>query len=156
MSDDRERESLKDEVNTAIEEARMVLPGIQALFGFQLIAVFNNRFESLGEAQQVAHLVSIALIVLSIGAMMAPAAFHRIGERGWVSRRLIDLTPNFLTAGMSLLVGGISIEVGLVAELIVHRMSVAIGLAIATAIVLYLMWLVLPVIYRRKHRPPRS
>ncbi|TLG71825.1 hypothetical protein [Methylocystis sp. B8] len=28
----------------AIEEARMVLPGIQALFGFQLIAVFNNRF----------------------------------------------------------------------------------------------------------------
>ena len=26
----------------AIEEARMVLPGIQALFGFQLIAVFNN------------------------------------------------------------------------------------------------------------------
>jgi hypothetical protein len=28
----------------AIEEARMVLPGIQALFGFQLIAVFNERF----------------------------------------------------------------------------------------------------------------
>jgi hypothetical protein len=26
----------------AIEEARMVLPGIQALFGFQLIAVFQR------------------------------------------------------------------------------------------------------------------
>ena len=26
----------------AIEEARMVLPGIQALFGFQLIAVFSQ------------------------------------------------------------------------------------------------------------------
>jgi hypothetical protein len=27
-----------------LEECRMVLPGIQALFGFQLIAVFNARF----------------------------------------------------------------------------------------------------------------
>jgi hypothetical protein len=31
----------------AIEEARMVLPGIQVLFGFQLIAVFNERLKSL-------------------------------------------------------------------------------------------------------------
>jgi hypothetical protein len=31
----------------AIDEARMVLPGIQALFGFQLIAVFNERFAQL-------------------------------------------------------------------------------------------------------------
>ena len=30
----------------AIEEARMVLPGIQALFGFQLVTVFNDRFPS--------------------------------------------------------------------------------------------------------------
>jgi len=28
--DERERESLKDETRTAIEEVRMVLPGIQA------------------------------------------------------------------------------------------------------------------------------
>jgi hypothetical protein len=29
----------------AIEEARMVLSGTQALFGFQLIAAFNERFQ---------------------------------------------------------------------------------------------------------------
>jgi hypothetical protein len=33
--------TLEEETRTIIEEARMVLPGIQALFGFQLIAVFN-------------------------------------------------------------------------------------------------------------------
>ncbi len=27
-----------------IEECRMILPGIQALFGFQLIVVFNSTF----------------------------------------------------------------------------------------------------------------
>ena len=39
-------EALKDAVEQALEEARMVLPGIQALFGFQLIAVFNQRFDT--------------------------------------------------------------------------------------------------------------
>lgn len=32
-------ESLKDEVNHSEQEARMVLPGIQALFGFQKVEV---------------------------------------------------------------------------------------------------------------------
>jgi hypothetical protein len=39
--------SLEEETRTVIEEARMVLPGIQAVFGFQLIAVFNSGFHSL-------------------------------------------------------------------------------------------------------------
>jgi hypothetical protein len=30
-----------------LEECRMVLPGIQALFGFQLVAVFNTPFKQL-------------------------------------------------------------------------------------------------------------
>jgi Family of unknown function (DUF6328) len=39
----------------AIEEARMVLPGIQALFGFQLMAVFNQRFNELTAGEQLIH-----------------------------------------------------------------------------------------------------
>jgi hypothetical protein len=30
-----------------VDEARMLLPGIQALFGFQLIAVFNQTFSQI-------------------------------------------------------------------------------------------------------------
>ena len=38
------RESL-EEATHATDEARMVLPGVQgAILGFQLIAVFNQRF----------------------------------------------------------------------------------------------------------------
>jgi hypothetical protein len=36
----------------AIEEARMVLLGIQALFGFQLIAAFNDNFKQLTGASR--------------------------------------------------------------------------------------------------------
>ena len=45
MAEEDESESLETEVEQALEEARMVLPGIQALFGFQLI-VFR-RFKAL-------------------------------------------------------------------------------------------------------------
>ena len=38
------KEPLEKVVEHLEEEARMILPGIQALFGFQLIAVFNQRF----------------------------------------------------------------------------------------------------------------
>ncbi len=35
--------------------------GIQALFGFQLIAVYNNRFTELSPPDQVLHFVALAL-----------------------------------------------------------------------------------------------
>src|SRR6266481_2681346 len=43
-----------------LDECRMVLPGIQALFGFQLIAVFNARFEEkLSFSELRLHLLAI-------------------------------------------------------------------------------------------------
>lgn len=39
-----EKISLSEAVTHLLEECRMVLPGIQALFGFQLIVVFNPTF----------------------------------------------------------------------------------------------------------------
>ena len=54
MPDEQKTESLETEVEQILEEARMVLPGIQALFGFQLIAVFNQRFdEALERSREV-------------------------------------------------------------------------------------------------------
>jgi hypothetical protein len=45
--------SLDSAASHLLEECRMVLPGIQALFGFQLIAVFNQNFgESLSRGNR--------------------------------------------------------------------------------------------------------
>ena len=47
---------LEKAVTYALEDARMILPGIQALFGFQLVAVFNERFaEIFDETGQALH-----------------------------------------------------------------------------------------------------
>src|SRR5438477_4134793 len=84
-----------------LEECRMVLPGIQALFGFQLIAVFNQGFgEKLSEPQQVMRLGAIILVALAIGRVMAPAAVPRQSEPREVSERFVWLSSNLLLASM--------------------------------------------------------
>ena len=88
--------SLEEETRTVIEEARMVLPGIQAFFGFQLIAVFNSRFQDLTHTEQVLHLVALLMLAVSIALIMTPAAYHRIAVRGMVSRHFIELASRFL------------------------------------------------------------
>src|ERR1700757_2185815 len=69
--------SLDAAASHLLEECRMVLPGIQALFGFQLIAVFSPGFEKLGPAEQRLHFIAIALVVLAVAIIMTPAAYHR-------------------------------------------------------------------------------
>lgn len=151
-TDQRERESLKDETSTAVEEVRMVLPGIQALFGFQMIAVFNERFQHLPPRAQNLHVAALAFVGLAIALVMAPAAYHRIGERGWVSRRLINLTSNYLTAAMVALLIGLSADLGLVAGIVLSRVwGIALGLLMGCACTLY--WIVLPLIHRLRFRP---
>jgi len=68
-----ENESLQKQAQQTIEEARMVLPGIQALFGFQLIAIFNARFEELTLHEQYLHFSALLLVALAIALIMAPA-----------------------------------------------------------------------------------
>ena len=67
-----QRESLEDETRAILEEARMVLPGVQALLGFQLVAVFNARFEDLPSELQIVHLVALIAVAVSMSLVMSP------------------------------------------------------------------------------------
>src|SRR5215831_14956226 len=80
-------QSLEEAADILINEARMVLPGLQALFGFQLIAVFTERFASMSPWLQGLHLFATGLVALAVALIMTPAAYHRIAERGFVSKR---------------------------------------------------------------------
>jgi hypothetical protein len=79
---------LGETVRQILEEAWMMLPGVQTLFGFQLIVVFNQRFQDrLSPTEQRLHLVAMALIAIAGGLLMAPAAYHRRAEPESISGR---------------------------------------------------------------------
>jgi hypothetical protein len=149
------REAISLEAATAyiLEECRMVLPGIQALFGFQLIAVFADGFrERLSAAEQLLHLAAIVLVTIAIALVMAPAALHRQSEPDAVSQRFIDTSSTLLLAGMFPLALGIVLDVYLITGVIVGTPMAGGVVAAALLGVFAALWLWLPARERRRRR----
>ncbi len=128
-----------------------MVPGMQALFGFQLIVVFTNSFkEELSPTERVLHLVAILLVTIAIALVIAPAALHRQMEPMAVSRRFIAISSRLLMASMAPLAAGICLDVYIVARVI---LGTSVGAAIIAALLLgvfIVFWLVVP---RRARRP---
>jgi hypothetical protein len=73
---------LHKKIEQMLTEARVVLPGAQALFGFQLAIVLTQSFEQLPRGSQTIHAAAIFLVGLAVVLLMAPAAYHRIVYAG--------------------------------------------------------------------------
>jgi magnesium-transporting ATPase (P-type) len=146
--EDLDKEELDKRAQNAIEEARMVLPGIQALFGFQLVAVFNQRFPQIPMQQQMLHYAALLLIAVAIGLIMAPAAYHRIVEEHSVSRFFIRLASVMIATSMLPLLTAISFEIYILGHLVLDNDQASFWIAIATATFLATLWYVFPFIVR--------
>jgi hypothetical protein len=141
--------SLEQETRTVIEEARMVLPGIQAVFGFQLIAVFNNGFHDLKPPEQLLHLGALLLVVIAIALIMTPASYHRITERGIVSQRFVEIASRLLALAMLPLMLGLTLDLFVVSRLILNDVAISIGIVAVLVIMFFGLWYVFPWIERR-------
>lgn len=123
----------------------MVLPGIQALFGFQLIAVFNQGFEEkLSTVQQQLHLVSIILTICAVGLVMTPAALHRQIDPLAVSRRFIEWSTMLLLLSMFPLGVSISLELYIIAQIITGSFWLSLLAASGVVVLFSALWVLLP------------
>lgn len=144
---------VEKQVQETMEEARVVLPGMQALFGFQLIAVFNQKFQELTAREQLAHFASTLLVVLGIALIMTPAAYHRQVEPGKATTSFLKLASVFIAAAMVPLMLALSVEVYLLARIIIENRAVSIVLAGVQLAIFAGLWFVLPWIKRRRLKP---
>jgi cation transport ATPase len=147
-NDKVDNEELDKRAQNAIEEARMVLPGIQALFGFQLIAVFNQRFPQIPASQQLLHYCALLLVGAAIGLIMAPAAYHRIAEQHSVSRFFIQLASLMIAISMLPLLTAISFEIYILGHLVLDNDQASFWIAIAMAAFLAMLWYGFPFLAR--------
>src|SRR6185295_10191036 len=112
-------ESLKDALSHTLDEARMVLPGVQALFGFQLIAVFSDGFaQRLSDFEQDLHLVAIVLVTVAIALVMTPAAYHRQVDRRRATGEFLAMASRLVSGAMLPLAAGLSLDLHLVARVV--------------------------------------
>ena len=69
-------------IEQLLVEARVILPGAQALLGFQLAIVLTQSFEGLPVTSKIVHAASLFLVALAVMLLMAPASYHRIVYAG--------------------------------------------------------------------------
>ena len=145
MKASREQLPLSEAVTHLLEECRMVLPGIQALFGFQLIAVFNSTFrERLSSTEQCFHLAAIGLVAIAVALVMAPAAPHSQTSPQAATQDFITIATRLLLLSMFPLMLGISFDFYLIARLILNNTLISLSLSTILLVVFATLWFLLP------------
>jgi hypothetical protein len=74
--------TMAERIRTINTEARIVLPGVQALLGFQFAAFLMQGFDKLPETAKRVHLAGLVALALAVIFLMAPPAYHRIAAHG--------------------------------------------------------------------------
>ena len=97
------KQSLETRIVQALTELRMILPGAQALFGFQFAAVLTDSFGWLSGTSKAVHLMSEGLVAVAIVMLIAPAAYHRIAAEGNAEERVLRYTVRMMLPAVGLL-----------------------------------------------------
>ena len=146
----REQLDLTEAASYLLDECRMVLPGVQAIFGFQLVAVFSERFaRDLAPVDQRLHFVSLTLVALASALLMMPAAYHRMTRVSQVSERFVSTCSRLLLLALVPLAVGLSLDYYVIGALIFGHDGVAATAAALLLAVITSLWFLFP----RSRRP---
>lgn len=144
-----EQDYFEHRVSHLLEEARMILPGVQTLFGFQLIAVFNQRFTTaLTPPLQQLHLVALVLVAVAVALVMTPAAYHRLLMPDRATQRFLVICSRLLLVSMVPLMFSMSLDIYIIARVILGDHSSAEVLAGGLLLVFTTFWVILPMRWR--------
>jgi hypothetical protein len=145
---------LKDKIKQVLTEARVVLPGAQALLGFQFIAILMESFDRQPKWLAYTHLASLGFVALATILLMTPAAYHRLVEEGEDSEHFHRIASRLLLAAMAVLPVGICGDVFVVTMKVTNDFAVALGAGLGLLAVCYGLWFGYTT-YRRAEREGR-
>lgn len=144
MSNATHGTSVHDKIDYVLTEARVILPGAQALFGFQLLVPLIKAFETLPATARTVHFVALLLVAVTIVLLISPAAIHRIAFEGADDPRFLRLASRFVTAALIPLALGVASEMYVAGMRLLPGSSLVAWTAAAAACVLLGFWYALP------------
>jgi hypothetical protein len=150
-----EPKKIDEEMRNLMEEARVVLPGLQALFGFQTIAVFNERFEALATYDKVCHLLGLAMVIISVAMTMTPASYYR-ALRGNATANMARMSSRMIRGALTPLAVGLGLDMFTVIDVATGVASISIVMGLATFALMISLWFVLPTFEKMRHQSTRS
>jgi hypothetical protein len=145
------RMELHEKIDQMLTEARVVLPGAQALLGFQLAIILTETFERHDPAIKWIHGAALLCMCVTIVLLMAPAAWHRIVFGGEDSEEFHRVGSRFVTWSTVPLAIGLSADLFVVGTRIVGPAAAATA-AVVVAVGLLGLWQALPAVMRRRRQ----
>jgi hypothetical protein len=141
---------LEDRIDFVLTEARVVLPGVQALLGFQLVVVLTEAFSKLPGSSALVHLAALAAIAISAVLLIAPAAHHRIVFGGEDSEEFLPIASAYLLAATVFLAVGMAADCYVIVAKVLDSSTWGAAAAVATGVACLSLWHVGPLIARRR------
>jgi hypothetical protein len=142
-------------VEHMLTESRVLLPGAQALFGFQLTVLLTAQFDKLADNSKLMHAFALCSIALAIILLMTPAALHRISFGGQNTESFHRMGSALVIAAAVPLALGISADIYVAVAKALGSMAIGVAVAAALAVLLAVLWFVQPLMLRHKHHPVR-
>jgi len=131
---------LKTKIEQLLTEARVIIPGGQALLGFQFIATLTRPFSQLPGSVQIVHAAGLCAVALAVLVLMTPAAVHRIAFHGEDDEDFFRIGSMLVIAAPLPLAVGIAADVFVVCYTISESMTAAVSAASLALVVLLSFW----------------
>src|SRR3954449_2153656 len=144
--DEDEGERLDRELIELLNELRVVMPGVQVLFGFLLTVPFQQRFSMVDDFQRIVYFATLLVTAASAAFLMGPSAFHRLTFREGQKPYLIALGTRQTIVGMALLALAMNGALLLLTDVLFHSLTVAITVGCSATL---FAWLWFGVAFRR-------
>lgn len=145
----RKEPELHEKINQMLTEARVILPGAQALLGFQFVVTMTKAFHDLPSAIQNVHFLALGAVLTAVTLLIAPAAVHRLGFGGQDVERMHDIGSNLLTIALVPLAAGIAIDVYVAFAKVIPGKIPLVGGLMSFA-VLATLWYAVPLVIRAR------
>ena len=97
---------LATQVEQLLTEARLIIPGAQALLGFQLTVTLMRTFEQLPVQAKLVHAAALVCVAVAVILLMAPASLHRIGFAGQDDPAFVTIASGLVIAAPAPLAAG--------------------------------------------------
>jgi hypothetical protein len=135
---------LETQVDQLLTEARVIIPGVQALLGFQLTVTLTQAFAQLPPEAKLAHIAALCCMGLAVILVMAPASVHRIAFSGQDHPDFLTIGSVFVIAAPLPLALGIALDAYVAAGRALSSQTAALMLALVSLAVLLGFWYVFP------------
>jgi hypothetical protein len=137
-------------IEQMLTEARVILPGAQAMLGFQLIVTMSPAFSEMPTGAKFAHFAALGAMILSVVLLIAPAAVHRLSFARRDDPRFHRIGSGLITMALVPLAAGIAMDCAVAA----WRLTMSSGTAMLSGIGIFLLligiWYVWPLSLRGK------